>query len=233
MTANVRHSSENREFMTPAWLVEVARYVLGGIDCDPATSVFANEVVRAPVIYTAETNGLLAPRWEGRTLLNPPGGLIDREGRAVYHARKVDGVRVEGCTVTGECGLPPGHKHRGIESSAALFWRVLCKQWELEHVPAAFFVGFSLELLQSCQGGPQPPHFPLDFNSCIPKDRIKFDLVENGQRVPGKDPTHSNLLALMPPTNMRTGTKDVLAIARFEEALASVGWIGRGNGQYS
>ena len=45
MAANVRHSSENNEFMTPVWLAQIAHYVLGGIDLDPASSVAANRAI--------------------------------------------------------------------------------------------------------------------------------------------------------------------------------------------
>jgi hypothetical protein len=226
---NVRHSSENSAFMSPVWLVEIGRYVLGGIDTDPASSEFANQVVKAPKIYTAEDNGLLAPRWEGRVFLNPPGGIVDKHGRRVIHARTIKGVRYPGCTETGECGLPAPHKHEGEMSSAVLFWRVLCKQWERGHVAAAFFVGFSLELLQSCQGGPDPGHHPLDFYCCVPRERIKFDAVVDGERVPGNQPTHSNVLVLLP---FRDHVLNAQSRSRFEEALAPVGYIHRGNGMY-
>lgn len=233
MTANIRHSSESVEFYTPADIVERARYVLGGIDTDPASSEFANQVVRATSYYTVANNGLLAHRWDGRVLLNPPGSLVDAEGRAVTRARTVKGVRIPGCTETGACGLPVPHKHVGVTSSAVTFWRVLCKQWELGHTEAALFVGFSLEMLQTCQGGPDPVHHPLDHRSCIPSDRIPFDVVRDGRRVPAKDPTHSNFLTLLAPTNKSTGSVDVMALARFDEAFGPLGWIGRGNGMYS
>jgi hypothetical protein len=231
MSANIRHSSESVEFYTPEWLVEAARYVLGGIDCDPASSEFANQVVRAPTIYTAERNGLWAPKWEGRVLLNPPGGIVDCEGYPVIKSRTVDGVRLPGCSETGACGKPPGHKHRGLMSSAVLFWRVLCKQWEMGNASAAFFVGFSLEMMQTCQGGPKPGHHPLDFRTCVPKDRIPFDVVIDGLRQPAKDPTHSNFLPILPATSA-SGHLDVAMLSRFDEAMASVGYINRGN-QYA
>lgn len=238
MTANIRHSSESVEHFTPKWLVEIARYVLGGIDLDPASSEFANQVVKAPRIYTAEDNGLLAPRWDGRVFLNPPGGLVDSMGRPVHRSTRAN---PGGCTVTGSCGLPAsknadssgmplGHVHKGVTSSAVTWWRALCKQWELGHVTAAFFVGFSLELLQSCQGGPDPGHHPLDFYGCVPKKRIPFDIVVDGERVPGTQPPHSNLLVLL-PASLPQGGVDVNMLARFEEKLGPVGYVHRGNGQ--
>jgi len=59
------------EFYSPPWLVEAVRQVMGAIDLDPASSLAANETVRAAKIYTRETNGLENP-WARRVFLNPP-----------------------------------------------------------------------------------------------------------------------------------------------------------------
>lgn len=56
---------------TPAWLVEKAREVLGGIDCDPASCEAAQSVVQAATWYTKTQDGLQQP-WHGRLWLNPP-----------------------------------------------------------------------------------------------------------------------------------------------------------------
>lgn len=231
MSASIRHSAENREFATPLWLVEKTRYVLGGIDLDPASSERVNQDVQASRIYTAETNGLLQPRWDGKVFLNCPGGLIDRYGRVVIRKTKAH----EGCDKTGACGLAPGHTHEGVTSSAVVWWRVLCKQWVLGNVTAGFFVGFSLELLQSCQGGENPGHHPLDFPSCIPSERIKFDVIgEDGVRRSGDQPTHSNVLVLLPPhgdtTSIFGPALQQQALDRFTEAFTPVGYLHRGEG---
>ncbi len=227
MSANIRHSTENNEFATPLWLVNAGRYVLGGIDLDPASSHFVNQDVKASKIYTVAENGLLQPRWEGRTFLNPPGGLVDGSGRAVYRKTKLR----HGCDRTGACGLPPGHSHEDVCSSQVVWWRALCKQWQLGHVTAAFFVGFSLELLQACQEGDEGPH-PLDFPHCIPKKRIKFDLITpDGERVSGKQPTHSNVLVLLPPIEPAKyrilGLREARSKTtfRFLEAMKDVGYV--------
>lgn len=213
MAASIRHSSENSEFFTPVWLADKGVYVLGGVDLDPASCAFANEAVRATRIHTAEDNGLLQP-WGGRVLVNPPGGLVDAYGRSVF--RKSKGK--EGCTVTGACGLPPEHVHTHPMSSAAVWWRKLCYEWEGGRVTAAFFVGFSLELLQSAQslGGPQP----LDFTYCIPSERVKFDVVVDGARVSGDQPTHSNVLVLVGGGEAEH--------ERFSEAFKDVGYVTAG-----
>lgn len=66
------HSCASPEHYTPAPYVEAARYVLGAIDLDPASSVSANATVRAKRFYAAADNGLAQP-WHGRVFLNPPG----------------------------------------------------------------------------------------------------------------------------------------------------------------
>lgn len=223
MTANVRHSSENNEFYTPAYIIEPSHYVLGGFDLDPASSAFANELVQATTYYTEEQNGLLVPGgWHGRVFLNCPGGLVDNVGHAVYRSTKAN---PGGCTVTGSCGLPPGHKHQGVTSSAVTWWRALCGEWEADRVTAAIFIGFSIELLQSCQGGTNPGPHPLDFYCCFPRDRIPFDVVKDGVRVPGKQPTHSNVIVFLPFGDQ---VARVQAHARFEEAFTPLGYIHRG-----
>jgi ParB family chromosome partitioning protein len=59
------------EWYTPAWVIEKARQVLGGIDLDPASCATAQTVVQAARYYTAAENGLLQP-WYGRVFCNPP-----------------------------------------------------------------------------------------------------------------------------------------------------------------
>lgn len=164
MTANIRHSSETFECLTPTWLVEKARRVLGEFDIDPASTPFANEAVGASRIHTVAENGLWQ-EWHGRAFLNPPGGLVDSSGRTVI--RKSRGR--EGCSVTGECGLEPGHVHPRPMSSAAVWWRKLTWEWRAGRVSSY----------------------------CIPRDRIDFDVVVEGKRVSRRDPTHSNVLVLV------------------------------------
>ena len=61
----------NDEWHTPEWIIALARDVMGGIDVDPASSEAAQKVVKAPVYYTLETDGL-RQEWRGRVWLNPP-----------------------------------------------------------------------------------------------------------------------------------------------------------------
>lgn len=65
-----KNSGEN-EWYTPPLHIELARSVMGGIDCDPATSEIANRTVQAETIYTADDDGRSKP-WRGRVWMNPP-----------------------------------------------------------------------------------------------------------------------------------------------------------------
>ena len=59
------------EHYTPTLYIEAARSVMGSIDCDPASSEFAQLMIKANIFYTEETNGL-NKEWIGNIFLNPP-----------------------------------------------------------------------------------------------------------------------------------------------------------------
>ena len=61
------------DYYTPAWIVEAAREVMGGIDLDPASSPIANARVQAQRYFTEAEDGLSQP-WAGRIWLNHPFG---------------------------------------------------------------------------------------------------------------------------------------------------------------
>jgi DNA N-6-adenine-methyltransferase (Dam) len=62
------------EWYTPSRYVEASRQVMGGIELDPASCTFANEIVKAERIYTKAENGLMFPWVAQSVFLNPPYG---------------------------------------------------------------------------------------------------------------------------------------------------------------
>lgn len=67
----INQDSGDVEYYTPAYIVETAREVMGSIDIDPASSMIANQTIKATIFYTKEDNGLLHP-WYGNGWLNHP-----------------------------------------------------------------------------------------------------------------------------------------------------------------
>lgn len=182
---NPRHMSESAEHYTPKRIVDAAHEALGWIDLDPASCEEANKTVEAAAYFTRELDGY-TKEWHGRVFLNPPGGLSDAEQRPVK----------PNCKRTGSCGLTPGHKHVGSESSQRKWWRKLVAEYLAGRVERAVFVCFSLELLQTTQEasvgsrGWLPLHWPI----CYPSKRIAY--LKTGGAV-GKAPPHSSAIVFL------------------------------------
>jgi phage N-6-adenine-methyltransferase len=73
--AKKRRRAANFEWYTPPDIIALAVETMGGIDCDPASCVEANQVVGAKVFYTLDDDGL-KQEWYGRVFLNPPYSKI-------------------------------------------------------------------------------------------------------------------------------------------------------------
>ena len=68
---HVSFNSGKFEWYTPAEYIQLAKEIMGTIDCDPATSISANELIQASTYYTIENDGLIQD-WKGNVWLNPP-----------------------------------------------------------------------------------------------------------------------------------------------------------------
>ena len=79
----------NNDWNTPEKYLQMARDVMGDIDCDPASSDFAQKTVNAKQYFTLETNGF-AHDWNGSVWLNPPYSFPAIEGFASKLIREID-----------------------------------------------------------------------------------------------------------------------------------------------
>jgi hypothetical protein len=85
----IHQDSGNCDYYTPPKIIAAAHILLGTIDLDPASSLKANETVKAKRIYTKADNGLAQP-WEGNVWMNHP---FSRQGNREWIGKLVEGVR--------------------------------------------------------------------------------------------------------------------------------------------
>lgn len=83
---NVKHSSEYSDWISPIWLIEMARTVMGSIDLDPATDFNAQKYVKATNCFFDKG---LTMKWFGNVFLNPPGGKVGNQSQAVIWWQKL------------------------------------------------------------------------------------------------------------------------------------------------
>lgn len=89
-----RGTGEN-EWYTPQEYIERARWVLGEIDLDPASSETAQEIIRAKVFFTRMDDGL-TKEWHGRVWLNPPYTQPDISNFIYKLIAEIEAERVTG-----------------------------------------------------------------------------------------------------------------------------------------
>jgi hypothetical protein len=177
-----QHSSKSNEAYTPDYIVEASRATLGAIDLDPASCAEAQGAVQAGRWFGLEHDGLRRPWFihdtlssASRVFLNPPGGKLDK--------------------VT----LEPIKAGPGL-SSAAVWWGKLIAEWQAGNVHSAIFVCFSLAVFRTTQEEEcATPFAPYEFPFCVPRNRINYDKIVDGVRVPTKGAPADSAIVLLPP----------------------------------
>lgn len=181
---NAQHLSNSAEWATPLELVESARAVLGEIDLDPATTQAINaKHVRARSWMGAEHDSL-SRSWSGRVFVNPPGGcpivLVEHVKRRTVCGNEATGDRNPPCS----CRL------------VSRFWSHLIEHHVRGTVPAAIWIGFSLEQLSSLQ---KFDSSPMDYPLCIVgPSRVRYLDADNDLQ-PAGSPTHASFVSYMGP----------------------------------
>lgn len=95
---NALHSSKSNEWYTPSWIVKMIHEVLGQVDLDPASSLVANQRIKAKRIFTQNDDSLnLTWSTEPQTIyLNPPGGKIGNKSQTALFWQKLIDFRNQG-----------------------------------------------------------------------------------------------------------------------------------------
>lgn len=179
MIDNELSSSKSAEHYTPIDYVEAARTVMGGIDCDPASCVAANDVIKAKTIYTIDNSGLLDENiWRGRVIVNAPGSCKD-DATGEY----------TGCGTT----LTTGPRQGGRRTSCACrlpqrFWAKLGQSVDDGLVSQFVWIGFNISHLRILQG----------VGALLLKDCMRF-VPEFRMRFTGQSPTKDNVVLYYGP----------------------------------
>ena len=96
---HVSHNSGENEWYTPERIVNTARELMGGVDCDPASTETANEIVQAETFYDIDADGL-QQQWHGRVWMNPPYGQpLIKNFCAAFIEKYESGEFSEGCVI--------------------------------------------------------------------------------------------------------------------------------------
>ena len=115
---------------------------------------------------------------------------------------------------------PPGGTVRTgkkVQSNSVVWWQKLLDEYHAGHTKQAVFLGFSIEILSTSQSATQSL---LDFPICIPRKRIDFlRETEAGVFTPGKQPSHANVIAYLPPKD------DPWAVEKFAQVFSKFGVV--------
>lgn len=197
---NPQHLAGSAEHYTPAYVVEPARTVLDVFHLDPASCREANKVVKAGNYFDQADDGL-QQKWHGNVFLNPPGNC-----GWIPDATAKKGKRTAICGNEGSCSCKLVKK----------FWNKLWHEYDVGHVEAAVWIGFSLEQLQNLQTKPKEVFrpSPLDFPICYPHKRVAYV---------GTSPTHASYITLLPPQGKTIEVYTMLTT--FERVFAELGKV--------
>lgn len=142
------HSSESPEWYTPEDVIEDARYVLGGIDLDPASCERAQERIRAA-------------RWIGQS-----ENALDKNTKWGNVEGTLRGLRAFVNPPSAK-GLPPVHE----------WWERLGREVDAGVVGSFVWVAFNVMQLESCAATAAKLGLlrPADCYVCMPYDRTPFE----------------------------------------------------------
>ena len=118
-TLQVTNLKGEVEWYTPPEYIEAARKVMGRIDVDPATSVLAQNVVKAKQFYTINTNGLDKP-WPGNVWLNPPYAAAMMKQFVSTLIGKLDKGEVKQCIMLTHCNTDTQWYHQCYDHYSAI-----------------------------------------------------------------------------------------------------------------
>lgn len=224
-----KHSSESNEQYTPIAIIDPSRSTLIQIDMDPASSVFANQVVQAKQIYTIDDNGL-DQEWVGRIFLNPPGGALRKAIRGTRSSAVLWWLK-----------LVESYERDQTESAIFIGFSLEIMQ-AVQSTPVRHPMSFPcclpkkriafdvladdliarLRTEQSKLIAARPSSVKQQKKIVQLAERIEELEPLRGQRVAGEEPPHGNVIVYLPPVGQdarRAG------IERFVTAFARIGYI--------
>jgi hypothetical protein len=160
--ANARHSSASVEHHTPPDIIQRARYVLGNIVLDPASSAEANAVVQATYYFFEKG---LERAWGtgvgGGVLLNPPGyhKVMNPNGAAAWWDKLISEWASDGGAWSA------------IYIGFSLEQLQTCQSFQSPH-PTCFPTCFPRRRIAFYKGGePQKSPTHGNFITCVTTDR--------------------------------------------------------------